>query len=483
MHVGAPLVAVPPCPLHFRLTPCGESNHSLLGPIATETDRLSRCHTVLGIATMFATVGSTEFSAVNAAVPALSTGVVTFMGFALLLGVCAKSAQVPLQAWLLDAMEGPTPVSALIHAATMVTAGVYLVVRAGEIYQYSQAASLAVVIIGTVTLLVGAWIGCAKDDIKKVLAGSTMSQIGYMVLAAGIGPAGYVLAIFHLVTHGFFKANMFLGAGSIMHGMNESVNMREFGALRKAMPWTFITFAAGYLAIIGFPGFAGFYSKDAIIEAAFERGWVFGLAALIGAGVTAFYMTRLMMMTFMGEKRWRDDQHPHESSPTMVTALVVLGILSVIGGLVLANGIATWLNPAVGGTAHDVPLVHLTPMTLITLLVVAAGVALGWWMFRDRIPTTRTNPGVAALIGDNAFYADTINDWVAVKPTHVLAETAALVDSVGITTAVDDGGRGFAGLGSALGKLQNGLARTYGLIMVVGAVVVAAILLVVNQMA
>ena len=275
----------------------------------------------------------------------------------------------------------------------------------------------------------------------------------------------------------------FLGAGSIMHGMNESVNMREFGALRKAMPWTFITFAAGYLAIIGFPGFAGFYSKDAIIEAAFERGWVFGLAALIGAGVTAFYMTRLMMMTFMGEKRWRDDQHPHESSPTMVTALVVLGILSVIGGLVLANGIATWLNPAVGGTAHDVPLVHLTPMTLITLLVVAAGVALGWWMFRDRIPTTRTNPGVATLIGDNAFYADTINDWVAVKPTHVLAETAALVDSVGITTAVDDGGRGFAGLGSALGKLQNGLARTYGLIMVVGAVVVAAILLVVNQMA
>lgn len=446
-------------------------------------NRLGDIGMMLGISTMFATMGTTEFNEVNAHVGSLSTGVVTFIGFALLLGVCAKSAQVPLQAWLLDAMEGPTPVSALIHAATMVTAGVYLVVRAGDIYQHSATASLAVVIIGTVTLLVGAWIGCAKDDIKKVLAGSTMSQIGYMVLAAGIGPAGYALAIFHLVTHGFFKANMFLGAGSIMHGMNESVNMREFGALRKAMPWTFITFAAGYLAIIGFPGFAGFYSKDAIIEVAFERGWVFGLAALIGAGVTAFYMTRLIMMTFVGEKRWREDQHPHESSPTMVAALVVLGILSVIGGLLLANGIASWLNPAVGGTADNVPLVHLTPLTGVTLLVVAAGVALGWWMFKKPIARTRKNPGVATLIGDNAFYADTINDWVAVKPTHVLAETAAVVDCVGITTAVDDGGRGFAGLATAFGKLQNGLARTYGLIMVIGAVVIAAVLLFLNQMA
>ena len=202
----------------------------------------------------------------------------TVMGLLLLLGACGKSAQVPLQSWLLDAMEGPTPVSALIHAATMVTAGVYLVTRSFAVFEQTEAAATAVVIVGTVTLLAGAWIGCAKDDIKKALAGSTMSQIGYMMLAAGIGPAGYAFAIFHLLTHGFFKANMFLGAGSVMHGMNDDVNMRHYGALTRAMPITFITFAAGYLAIIGFPFFSGFYSKDHIIEAAFEHSTLVGVA-------------------------------------------------------------------------------------------------------------------------------------------------------------------------------------------------------------
>ena len=190
------------------------------------------------------------------------------LGLLLLLGACGKSAQVPLQAWLLDAMEGPTPVSALIHAATMVTAGVYLVVRSNFIYELAPVAQTAVVVVATVTLLWGAILGCAKDDIKKALAGSTMSQIGYMMLAAGLGPAGYPFAIFHLLTHGFFKANMFLGAGSVMHGMNDDVDMRHYGALRKAMPVTFLTFAMGYLAIIGFPGFSGFWSKDRIIETA-----------------------------------------------------------------------------------------------------------------------------------------------------------------------------------------------------------------------
>ena len=178
---------------------------------------------------------------------------------------------MPLQSWLLDAMEGPTPVSALIHAATMVTAGVYLVVRSNFIFERTDVGQTAVVIVGVVTLLVGAIIGCAKDDIKKALAGSTMSQIGYMMLAAGLGVAGYAFAIFHLMTHGFFKANMFLGAGSVMHGMDDDVDMRHYGALRKAMPVTFVTFAMGYLAIIGFPGFSGFWSKDKIIETAFGQ--------------------------------------------------------------------------------------------------------------------------------------------------------------------------------------------------------------------
>src|SRR6185503_4411890 len=224
------------------------------------------------------------FSTVSELAGDASETTLTVLGLLLLLAACGKSAQVPLQSWLLDAMEGPTPVSALIHAATMVTAGVYLIVRSNFIFERAPIAQTAVVVVAVVTLLWGAIIGCAKDDIKKVLAGSTMSQIGYMMLGAGLGAAGYAFAIFHLLTHGFFKANMFLGAGSVMHGMNDEVNMRRYGGLRKVMPVTFFTFAAGYLAIIGFPPFAGFFSKDKIIEAALDKGgaegWILGLVAL-----------------------------------------------------------------------------------------------------------------------------------------------------------------------------------------------------------
>jgi NADH-quinone oxidoreductase subunit L len=273
----------------------------------------------------------------------------TVLGLLFLLAACGKSAQVPLQSWLLDAMEGPTPVSALIHAATMVTAGVYLVVRSNFIYDYTETAQTAVVVVGVVTLLWGAAIGCAKDDIKKVLAGSTMSQIGYMMLAAGLGPAGYAFAIFHLLTHGFFKANMFLGAGSVMHAMDDDVDMRHYGALQKMLPVTFLTFTFGYLAIIGVPPFAGFWSKDKIIEAAFDDNLVVGLAALVGAGVTAFYMTRLMLMTFLGKKRWVEGVHPHESPKVMTVPLMVLAALSALGGLLLlGDWIVDWLSPVVG---------------------------------------------------------------------------------------------------------------------------------------
>ncbi|HJU98065.1 MAG TPA: NADH-quinone oxidoreductase subunit L, partial [Jiangellaceae bacterium] len=216
----------------------------------------------LAVMSMFVVFGTTAFAGVFPAALDASEGWLIAIGLLLLLGACGKSAQFPLQSWLLDAMEGPTPVSALIHAATMVTAGVYLVVRSAAIYAGAEVAQTAVVIVGALTLLIGAIIGCAKDDIKRVLAGSTISQIGYMMLAAGLGPAGYALAIFHLLTHGFFKADLFLGAGSVMHGMNDEVNMRRYGALRTAMPVTFVTFTAGYLAIIGFPLFAGYFSKD-----------------------------------------------------------------------------------------------------------------------------------------------------------------------------------------------------------------------------
>jgi NADH-quinone oxidoreductase subunit L len=273
----------------------------------------------LSIAIMitFATFGSVSFAGIEEKASGASETAMTAMGLMLLLAATGKSAQFPLQAWLGDAMAGPTPVSALIHAATMVTAGVYLITRSNFVFDAAPNAQLAVVIIGVITLLFGAIIGMAKDDIKKALAASTMSQIGYMILATGFGPAGYAFAIMHLLTHGFFKAGMFLGAGSVMHGMNDEVNMRKYGALAKFMPITAITFGLGYLAIIGVPPFAGFYSKDKIIETAFNaggmQGIIFGGAALLGAIITAFYMTRVMLMTFFGNKRWADDAHPHES--------------------------------------------------------------------------------------------------------------------------------------------------------------------------
>src|SRR6266571_3317765 len=265
----------------------------------------------IAIMLMFAEFGTVSFTGVFGTVGSAGSGVATALGLLLLLGACGKSAQVPLQSWLLDAMEGPTPVSALIHAATMVTAGVYLIVRSNPIFAQSQDARLAVTIVGAVTLLFGAIIGSAKDDIKKALAGSTMSQIGYMHLAAGLGPAGYAFAIAQLLAHGFFKAGLFLGAGSVMHGMKDDVDMRRFGGLSRIMPVTFATFGIGYLAIIGVPPLSGFFTKDGIIEAAFGKGGTSGAllggAALLGAGITAFYMSRVMLMTFAGKPRWRPE--------------------------------------------------------------------------------------------------------------------------------------------------------------------------------
>ena len=264
----------------------------------------------------------------------MGQGTLNAIGLLLLLAACGKSAQVPLQSWLGDAMEGPTPVSALIHAATMVTAGVYLIVRSGPIFDLAPGAQLGVVIVGAVTLLFGAIIGCAKDDIKKALAASTMSQIGYMVLAAGLGPAGYAVAIMHLLTHGFFKAGLFLGAGSVMHAMDDETDMRRYGGLRTLLPITFATFGLGYLAIIGVPPLAGFFSKDGIIEAAFgaggAKGIVLGAATILGAGITAFYMTRVMLMTFFGERRWKPDTHPHESPRVMTWPMILLAVGSVV---------------------------------------------------------------------------------------------------------------------------------------------------------
>ena len=438
----------------------------------------------LAIMLMFAQFGTSAIDSVNASVTSASGSVATALGLLLLLGACGKSAQVPLQSWLLDAMEGPTPVSALIHAATMVTAGVYLVVRSSGIYDASEAARTAVIIVGLVTLLVGAWIGCAKDDIKKALAGSTMSQIGYMMLAAGLGPAGYAFAVFHLITHGFFKANMFLGAGSVMHGMDDDVDMRHYGALRKAMPVTFVTFGLGYLAIIGFPGTAGFFSKDLIIEAAFAESFWVGLGALIGAGVTAFYMTRLMMMTFFGPKRWLDDVEPHESPKVMTIPLIALGALSVLGGaLIISDFIPEWLEPVVGAEEHHELGIPVWLMTVIITVVAASGVALGVWLYRREIAVDAPADSEVSFFtraGRHEVYGNQINDAIAVLPTRHLTRFLVWLDGKGIDGFVTGVADRLGDTSQFLRKPQTGYVRSYAATLFGGALLVVLVLLAVT---
>jgi NADH-quinone oxidoreductase subunit L len=447
---------------------------------------------------MFATVGSISFAGVFSAAPLLDEGTVTAIGLLLLLAACGKSAQVPLQSWLGDAMEGPTPVSALIHAATMVTAGVYLIVRSGPVFNLAPGAQLGVVIVGAVTLLFGAIVGCAKDDIKKALAASTMSQIGYMVLAAGLGPAGYAVAIMHLLTHGFFKAGLFLGAGSVMHAMDDEVNMRRYGGLRKYLPITFATFGLGYLAIIGVPPFAGFFSKDAIIETAFNagglKGAILGGAALLGAGITAFYMTRVMLMTFFGEPRWNvpggseasgDEPvtHPHEAPTVMTWPMIALAVGSVAAGGLLASGgtLQHWLEPVVG--AHEAE--HVIPawaITTMALSVVAVGIAVAYRMYATRSVPDSAPENVSALTmaARRDLYGDAINEGLLMRPGQVLTRALVEVDDKG----VDGSANGLAALvgrtSDGLRQLQTGFARSYALSMFAGAALVVAVILAVR---
>lgn len=437
----------------------------------------------LAIALMFATFGTTDFAAISAVSGEAGQGTLNALGLLLLLGACGKSAQVPLQAWLLDAMEGPTPVSALIHAATMVTAGVYLVVRSNFIYELAPAAQTVVVIVATVTLLWGAILGCAKDDIKKALAGSTMSQIGYMMLAAGLGVAGYPFAIFHLLTHGFFKANMFLGAGSVMHGMDDDVDMRHYGGLSKYMPVTFLTFAMGYLAIIGFPGFSGFWSKDKIIETALAENLVVGLCALLGAGITGFYMTRLMLMTFFGEKRWSEGVHPHESPKLMTIPLVVLAALSVLGGvLLLGDFVVDFLAPVTGVAEHHEPPLAPIAITILAVLVVAVGVGAAWYLVgRQAVPREAPQDVSFATRAARAdLYGDAINDAVVVRPGLHLVHGLVTFDRVGVDGAVEGGSAAVGGISGVLRRVQNGFVRSYALSLLGGVLLVVLALLAVN---
>ena len=452
----------------------------------------------IALMVMFADAGTLSYAGVFEAAPELSGATVTAIGLLLLLAACGKSAQFPLQSWLGDAMEGPTPVSALIHAATMVTAGVYLIVRSGPVFDLAPVAQTAVVIVGAVTLLFGAIIGCAKDDIKKALAASTMSQIGYMVLAAGLGPAGYAIAIMHLLTHGFFKAGLFLGAGSVMHGMNDETDMRRYGGLRKLMPVTFVTFGLGYLAIIGIPPFAGFFSKDAIIETAFAAGGLKGLllggATLLGAGITAFYMTRVMLLTFFGEKRWRatgaseatgdvTDPHPHESPAVMTWPMIVLAVGSVGAGGALAIGgtLSHWLEPVVG--AHEAH--HVIPvwaMTAITLTVVAVGVGIAYRNYATR-PVPEVAPeDVSALTvaARRDLYGDAFNEAALMRSGQELTRELVIVDDKGVDGVASGLAALVGGASERLRNVQTGFARSYALSMLAGAALVIGAVLVVR---
>jgi len=434
----------------------------------------------IAIFLMFAYVGTVNYADVFNNVKGLSSGVVLAMALLLLLGAAGKSGQFPLQAWLPDAMEGPTPVSALIHAATMVTAGVYLIARSHPIFDASPDAQTVVVAVGALTLLIGCIIGCAKDDIKRVLAWSTVSQIGYMFLGVGLGGAAYALALIHLLAHGFFKAGMFLGAGSVMHGMNDQTDIRRFGGLWKYMKITWVTFGLGWLAIIGIPPLSGFFSKEPIITAAFERegwtGWLFGGAALLGAGLTAFYMTRLFVLTFHGPERWTEDiKHPHESPKVMTIPLIILAVGSVAAGGLLATSVPDWLTP-VYGSEHPEPARHLNEalMTIVGVVVVLIGAGLSWALFRRGTALVEEPAGPVVTAARNNLYTDAFNEVVFEAPGRYLTRALVYLDNRGIDGLVNGLAAGVGGGSSRMRRAQTGFVRSYALSILGGAVLVVA---------
>jgi NADH-quinone oxidoreductase subunit L len=467
-------------------------------------NRVGDAGLTLAIFLMFSEFGTVSFTGVFGSVGSGGSGVATALGLLLLLGACGKSAQVPLQSWLLDAMEGPTPVSALIHAATMVTAGVYLLVRSNPILALTPTARLAITVVGAVTLLWGAIIGCAKDDIKKALAGSTMSQIGYMTLAAGLGPAGYVFAIAHLLAHGFFKAGLFLGAGSVMHGMNDEVNMRKYGGLARFLPVTYVTFALGYLAIIGIPPFSGFFTKDPIIEAAFDKGGtsgaILGTCAVVGAAITAFYMSRVMLMTWYGKPRWQADAesgephestepgaehagapHPHESPATMIWPMILLAVGSVGAGafLILGQRFENFLGPVTGvpPTAHGIWSVS----GVVTLILVLLAAGLAWLMYgRVPVPAVAPRGRPLTVAARKDLYGDAFNESVLMRPGQWLTRLSVFFDNRGVDGLVNTLAAAVGGTSGRARKLQTGFVRSYALSMFFGAAVLVALLLVVR---
>ncbi len=424
----------------------------------------------------------------------------TLAGLCLLVGAVGKSAQIPLHVWLPDAMAGPTPVSALIHAATMVTAGVYMVCRLSFLYAHADGALATIAWVGGITAFFAGTIGICQRDIKKVLAYSTVSQLGYMFLAAGC--AAYGAAIFHLMTHAFFKALLFLGAGSVILGMHHEQDIERMGGLRRAMPWTHATFLVAVLAISGAPLLSGFFSKDEILLGVWLAHDVPGHTALwalaiVTAGITAFYMFRLYFKVFEGEHRGHNLRHVHEPSAWILTPLAVLGLLSVFGGYVglpdaygdligvpASNSLHHFLQPVVGSAAHDVSPVEELGLAALAVAIASAGAGLAWllYMARPELPAriAASLRPIHALVW-NKYYVDELYAALIVRPLVALSDRvlyrtvdARLIDGV-VVNGVARLVRGVADHG--LKYAQSGYAQSYVFVMLVGAVVLVGFLL------
>jgi NADH-quinone oxidoreductase subunit L len=437
----------------------------------------------------FSTIGSVSYSSINEAAHtgALAPVTATAIGLLLFVGACGKSAQLPLYLWLPDAMEGPTPVSALIHAATMVTSGVFLMTRMSPVLHASyEWAPTIIACVGAATALYAATIAVAQNDIKKVLAYSTVSQLGYMFLAVGSG--AYVAAIFHMVTHAFFKALLFLGSGSVIHGMHHEQDMRRMGALRKLMPVTAITFIIGWLAIAGVPPFAGFWSKDEILLYVYANNRGLYVVGLITALLTAYYMTRQVIMVFYGEAKWKDHAHdhgahgdfePHESPKIMLFPLIVLSVLSVIGGAMQLpftkklHFLEHWLAPVVEESEADI---HHTwayenkyVLLVVAVLIAATGIAAAFAVYAKK-----KAKAIEPRVLEQAWFYDAGAAKIVGGPGRAAFNAVAWADSHIVDGAVNGTATLVRGIASQVRKSQSGFTRVYAALMAVGAVALLA---------
>ncbi|MCG7857661.1 NADH-quinone oxidoreductase subunit L [Flavihumibacter sp.] len=442
---------------------------------------------LLAVFWLIGRIGTVNFGEVFSKVDSLSSLDLTAITMLLFIGATGKSAQIPLYTWLPDAMAGPTPVSALIHAATMVTAGIYMIARSNILYTMAPTTQTVVMVVGLATALLAATIALKQNDIKKVLAYSTVSQLGYMFIALGVG--AYTGAVFHVMTHAFFKALLFLGAGSVIHAMHHEQDIRNMGGLSKKLKTTHLTFLVGCLAIAGIIPFSGFFSKDEILAAAFMKNPIVWALAAIGALMTAFYMFRLYAMTFLGKFRGTSEQehHLHESPPAMTIPLVILAVLSFAGGLVGipevlmhdSHSLAKFLEPVFAESNRiSVPHHpdHTTELLLMFGLMAVIAVVIFWAIgkYKKYEKTPEENTGFARIL-ENKWYVDEIYEALIIRPVNAFGKMLGKFDNFGIDWVVNGVGRSVQYASRQIRLLQSGQVGSYVLLMVIGMIVLFAL--------